>query len=52
MGTRASTLSDFHQWIPTKIAKHNVSSASKMQLCKLYLGLAYDNQRYRIVNAY
>jgi len=44
MGMRASPLTDFHQWIPMKIAKHNVYSASKLQLCKLSLGLVYDNQ--------
>ena len=52
VGTRAIPLTDLHQWIPMKIAKHNVSSPSKLQLCKLYLGLVYDNQRYMIANAY
>ena len=39
MGARESPLIDFHQWIPTKIAKHYVYFASKLQLCKLSLGL-------------
>ena len=35
------------KFIPMKISKHNASSASKLQLCKLALGLVYDDQNLK-----